>query len=64
MAGVPVTLVKAGSPQEVDEYCRKLITVCGKDGGFIMSTRSPVDDAKPDTLKALIDYTIEYGVYG
>lgn len=61
---VPCSLLKAGTPDDVKAHAKKLIDVCGKDGGFIMSTRSPVDDAKPDTLKALIDFTIEYGVYG
>ena len=36
---------------------------CGRDGGFVMSSRTPVDDARPENLKALIDFTIEYGVY-
>jgi hypothetical protein len=60
---VPCSLLQSGTPDEVKAHAKKLIDVCGKDGGFIMSTRSPVDDAKPDTLKALIDFTIEYGVY-
>jgi hypothetical protein len=60
---VPCSLLQSGTPDDVKAYAKKLIDVCGKDGGFIMSTRSPVDDAKPDTLKALIDFTIEYGVY-
>jgi hypothetical protein len=60
---VPCSLLQAGTPDDVKAHAKKLIDVCGKDGGFIMSTRSPVDDVKPDTLKALIDFTIEYGVY-
>jgi uroporphyrinogen-III decarboxylase len=59
----PCSLVGTGTPDSVREYARKMIDVCGKDGGFIMSTRSPVDDANPECLKALIDFTIEYGVY-
>jgi hypothetical protein len=60
---VPCSLLQSGTPDDVKAHAKKLIDICGKDGGFIMSTRSPVDDAKPDTLKALIDFTIEYGVY-
>ena len=60
---VPVTLLAAGSPEEVREYAKQLIDYCGRDGGFVMSPRTPVDDAKPENLKALIDFTIEYGVY-
>jgi hypothetical protein len=60
---VPCSLLQAGTPDDVKAYAKKLIDVCGKDGGFVMSTRSPVDDVRPDTLKALIDFTIAYGVY-
>ncbi|HUJ68864.1 MAG TPA: hypothetical protein VLW86_05040, partial [Syntrophorhabdales bacterium] len=60
---VPCSLVGTGTPDSVKEYVKKMIDVCGKDGGFIMSTRSPVDDVNPDCLRALIDFTIEYGVY-
>ncbi len=60
---VPCSLVGTGTPDSVKEYAKKMIDVCGKEGGFIMSTRSPVDDANPECLKALIDFTIEYGVY-
>ena len=42
---------------------KELIDYCGRDGGFVMSSRSPCDDARPENLKALIDFTIEYGVY-
>jgi uroporphyrinogen-III decarboxylase len=60
---VPVSLLAAGTPSEVTELARQLIDHCGQGGGFVMSTRTPVDDAKPENLKALIDFTVEYGVY-
>ncbi len=60
---IPCSILQTGTPDDVKEQCRKLIDVCGKDGGYMLSTRSPVDDARPDTLKALIDFTREYGVY-
>ncbi len=60
---VPCSLLQAGTPEDVKDYCRKLIDVVGKDGGFIMSTRGPVDDVKAENLKAMIDFTKEYGVY-
>ena len=60
---VPCSLLQAGTVQDVKDYCKKLIDVVGKDGGFIMSTRSPVDDVKTENLKAMIDFTKEYGVY-
>ena len=35
----------------------------GKDGGFIMDAAVMLDEAKPENLKAMIDFTQEYGVY-
>ena len=60
---VPISLLQAGTPEDVKEHCRRLIDVCGKDGGFIMSARTTLDDARPDAVKALIDFTVAYGVY-
>jgi len=60
---VPVSILLGGPPDEVREVAKKLIDHCGRDGGFVMSTRTPVDDARPDNLKALIDFTVEYGAY-
>ena len=35
----------------------------GKDGGYIMDTAVMLDEAKPENLKAMIEFTKEYGVY-
>jgi uroporphyrinogen-III decarboxylase len=60
---VPASLLQAGTVQEVKEYVKDLIDVVGKDGGLIVSCRSSLDEAKPENLKAMIDFTKEYGVY-
>ena len=62
---VPASLLVAGSPQDVEDYCRKLIKVCGKDGGFILSasTINPPDSARPANVKAMIDSAKKYGRY-
>jgi hypothetical protein len=60
---VPSTLLQVGTVQDVQDYCKKLIDVVGKDGGFILSPRSSTDEVKPENLKAMIEYTQEYGVY-
>lgn len=60
---LPCSLLKTGTVDDVKKATKKMLKACTKNGGFIMSTRSPVDDAKPDTLKALIDTTVEYGKY-
>jgi hypothetical protein len=62
MIDVPGFLLQTGTISEVEDYCKKLIKVCGKDGGFIM-TSTCLDEAKPENLKAMIDITKSYGKY-
>jgi hypothetical protein len=38
MGDVPARLLKLGTPQEVAQYCRKLIDIAGKGSGFILSS--------------------------
>jgi hypothetical protein len=61
--GVLPALLQTGSVQDVKDHCKKLIDVVGKNGGFIMSTSCAMDEAKPENVKAMIDFTREYGVY-
>jgi uroporphyrinogen-III decarboxylase len=51
------------TPQQIKEYCRKLIEVCGKGGGYILSLGSSVDKCDPANLRAIIEARDEYGVY-
>lgn len=60
---VPASLLQVGSTQEVEEYCKKLIKVCGKGGGFILGCSSGSDEAKPANIKAMIDSAKKYGRY-
>jgi hypothetical protein len=60
---VPSSLLQIGSVQEVKDYCKKLIDVVGKGGGYIMGPRSSTDEVKPENLKAMIEFTKEYGRY-
>ena len=60
---VPLSLMSAGTPDEVKEYCKKLIDIVGKGGGFIMDAAAGFDDAKVENVKTMIDFTKEYGVY-
>ena len=63
MGNVPPSLLQTGSQQDVTDYCKKLIDVAGKGGGFIMAPRSAIDEVKPENLKTMIDFTKEYGIY-
>jgi hypothetical protein len=58
--GVPAALLTAGSPQDVDEYCKKLIKVVGKGGGFILGCGSSIDCARPANVKAMVDSVKKY----
>jgi hypothetical protein len=60
---VSISLLKLGTPQDVKNYCKKLIDVVGKDGGFIMSTGNAMDDADPANVRTWVDFTREYGLY-
>jgi uroporphyrinogen-III decarboxylase len=61
---IPSSLLQMGTVQETKNYCKKLIDVVGKGGGYILSPRSSTDEVNPENLKAMIEFTREYGVYG
>jgi uroporphyrinogen-III decarboxylase len=63
MGNVPSSLMLTGSPQEVKEHCRKLIEVCGKGGGYILSMGTAGTGAKLENLRAMVEAAREYGVY-
>lgn len=53
-----------GSPQEVKAYCRKLIDVVGKGGGFILDGGiGGPDEAEPENVRAMAEAAREWGVY-
>lgn len=60
---VPLSLLIAGTPDKVKAYCKKLIERVGIDGGYIMSASTALDDAKPENVEAMFQFTKEYGVY-
>lgn len=60
---VPLSIMATGTPDQVRACCKKLIDTVAKEGGYIMDTSTGLDDAKPENVKALFDFTREYGVY-
>ena len=60
---VPTSLMCTGNPEDVKEYCRNLIQVCGKGGGFILTGGASIDRGDPRNLRAMIEAAEEYGVY-
>ncbi len=62
--GVPNTLLSMGTPQEVRDCCKRLIDEIGADGGYIMDASAIVqNDAKTENVRAMTEFTREYGVY-
>jgi uroporphyrinogen-III decarboxylase len=60
---VPASLLKAGTPKEVEEHVKQLLDDLAPDGGYILSTGAVLDDATAENLHAMIDTTKEYGRY-
>ncbi len=60
---VPLSLLHAGTAEEVAEHTRKLIDVAGKDGGFILDVGAVADEGKDENLLTMIKTAKEYGIY-
>jgi hypothetical protein len=60
---VPTSMLKLATTDDIKDYAKKLIDKVGKGGGFIMGNGAFFDHANPENIKALIDFTKEYGVY-
>ncbi len=60
---VPLSILVTGTPEDVKGYCKKLIDVVGKGGGFIMDSSTVIGDAKLENVKAMFEFTKDYGVY-
>lgn len=58
---VSAALTSLGTPEEVEDYCKRLIDVVGKESGFILSTgcTCPVE-CKIDNLKAMVNTAKSY----
>ena len=54
---VPNRLLLTGNPGEVREYCKFLIDTYGKGGDYAMNTSVLLDEAKPEYVKAMFEFT-------
>ena len=62
--GIPNDLLAFGKPQDVRDHCKKVIDGVAKDGGYVMDASAIMqNDTNPENLKALTEFTREYGVY-
>jgi len=60
---VPIALLTVGTPDDVRAYCKDLIDTVAGDGGFILGASGQTEDVKIENVKAMVDFTKEYGVY-
>jgi hypothetical protein len=60
---VPGSLMKAGKPEEISTYVKKLIDDVAADGSFILANGAVLDDSTPENVHALIDTGKAYGKY-
>jgi uroporphyrinogen-III decarboxylase len=62
--GIPNDLLAFGTPAEVREVCRNVISEIAQDGGYIMDAEAIMqNDVRTENLQAMTDACNEYGVY-
>jgi Uroporphyrinogen decarboxylase (URO-D) len=60
---MPLSLLHAGTPEQVAEHTRKLIDIAGPGGGFILDIGAVADEGKDENLEVMVKTAKEYGVY-
>ena len=62
--GIPNDLLTYATPDQVRDRCKAIIDGVAKDGGYIMDAGAIIQqDAEIENVKAMIDFTLEYGRY-
>jgi uroporphyrinogen-III decarboxylase len=62
--GIPNVLLSFGKPEEVREFCKRVIEEVAHEGGYIMDAGAIMqDDTSIENMRALTDITRELGVY-
>jgi uroporphyrinogen-III decarboxylase len=52
---VSSAMLNLGTPQDVEDYFKKLIDTTGQDGGLILGNGAFFDQAKAENVKAIVD---------
>ncbi|MHA1438620.1 MAG: uroporphyrinogen decarboxylase family protein [Promethearchaeota archaeon] len=64
MGNIPLSIMCVGTPKDVEKYCEKMFKQLKPGGGFINCSALGIpDEAKPENVRAMINYTIKYGKY-
>jgi hypothetical protein len=63
--GIPNAMLSLGTPEQVRARCQEVLDIAAQDGGYIMDASAIVQqDASIENMRAMTDFTREYGVYG
>ena len=55
LGNVSTSLMAAGTPEQVEGYCRDLVEYCGRDGGFILTNGASVEMTTDENIRAMLD---------
>jgi len=62
--GIPNFVLGYRTPDDVRDYCKKVIDGVGRDGGYVMDASAIMqNDTQVENVRAMTDFTREYGVY-
>ena len=62
--GIPNVLLSFGKPDEVREFCQRVIDEVARDGGYIMDAGAIMqDDTSIENMRVMTEYCREHGVY-
>ena len=62
--GIPNFLLSYGTAEQVRDCCKKVIDGVAGDGGYIMDASAIIqNDAKVENIRAMTEFTREYGAY-
>lgn len=60
---VPASMMAVSTPQEVKDYCRKLIEDCHAGGGYILTGGAVANISTAAHFRVMLEAVEEYGVY-
>ena len=59
---VPLSILQAGTPEQVSDYCRRLLEVAAPGGGFLLDTGAAMHQGNDANLRAMMQSVHEFGV--
>ncbi len=61
--GVPASILFSGTTRQMKDCIKERIDIVGKGGGYIVDCGLWFDEARPENVKTMVEFTKEYGVY-